>query len=99
MMHWLQKKNKWSSKKIKIMIAVMALYVLAYGSLRVTHIVVHAGAFNQNGVMKYYDHRIEVAPSFSILYPIANESVKVVFFPAMYLEALFWRHVFPVSRV
>ncbi len=71
-------------------------YVLAYGLLRTTHLIIHEGAFYENGIKKFYEHRMEMESTLSFLFPVATGVAKVIFTPAMAMETLFWNCAIPV---
>jgi hypothetical protein len=82
-------------RRNKIVLAFLLAYVLAYGLLRTTHSVVHEGAYYENGVKKFHDHRMDTTICF--LLPLFPAAVEVIFAPAMLLEKLFWHGVYPIS--
>ena len=77
--------------------SIVVTYALSYAFLRTTHIVIHAGAYYENGVKKFYGHRMEIEPTISFLFPIVSETAKIIFTPLMHIETLFWRWIFPAA--
>lgn len=85
-------------RRRRIALAVLVGYVLAYGSLRTAHVIVHEGAYYDNGVKKFHNHWLETETTISVLLPLGALAVKVVFFPAMVSESLVWHCIKPTER-
>jgi len=78
------------------LIILLAFYVSAYGLLRYVHVMVHQGAYYENGDKKFYDHRVVVDPFLFVPFPTVGGFVKVVFTPVMLIEELSWYCIHPV---
>lgn len=85
-------------RRRKIALAVLVGYVLAYGLLRVAHVIVHEGAYYDKGVKKFHNHQLGTETTISVLLPLGALGVNVFFFPAMVSELLFWHCVKPPER-
>ncbi len=82
-------------RRRKIAYVILVGYVFAYGLLRAGHVIVHEGAYDDNGVKKFYAHRLEIEASISVLFPFGSPAVEAVFFPVMVSESLFWHCIKP----
>ncbi|HEY0666103.1 MAG TPA: hypothetical protein VGD24_08560 [Gallionella sp.] len=83
--------------KTQVGLAILVAYVMIYGLLRITHVVIHGGAFYENGIKKFYDHRMQMESTYSLLLPTTTATVMVFSTPAMALETIFWHYALPVS--
>ena len=75
----------------------LSVYISSYILLRATHTMVHAGAYLENGILKYHAHRIDVTWGLGLISSEISSFINFIFYPIKFIEIIIWHIIQPIS--